>query len=211
MDTAYRLLSMIPHSTKLSPNVLRKIWEVTLEREARREWHWVMSELLHTVTKLSLVERHGTMTTSVYVAISTRVTTRRQGVLHYTTTRTCLVKEVEGSDLVDPLDEDLESYPRSGCGDIHDVMFWIGTHHLDRDLLHAVQAYAYDAGTSLMPLPLSLYMTGAELIYRDLSLFLPSEPARRGGESQETILAMMELDSQTLQGQVALQLLKYFC
>ena len=45
-STASSLLSMIPHSTKLSPDLMRKIWEVTVDREAREQWPLVMAEFM---------------------------------------------------------------------------------------------------------------------------------------------------------------------
>lgn len=104
-----------------------------------------------------------------------------------------------------------EVVSRSGRGDILAVLAWIGTNHLNRDMLREVQAGVGDAAIHVEPLPDALHMIAPVLPSGgvDLGPFTPSAAARHEGAAHETVLAKMELDSQAVQGQVALHLLKF--
>lgn len=123
--TASSLLSANPHSTKLSRNVVRQIWEITLECESREQWPLVMAEFMGLLDKRTLlVEEKGTAFDDMIWAMYKRVTSWGQGVFSYTTTTTCGPFVVDENGKPEELEE-LDS--RSGRGDIVAVLAWIGT------------------------------------------------------------------------------------
>ena len=204
-STASSLLSMIPHSDLLSPDIMRKVYETTLEQECHARWPLVMDEFQAFVAgRVEVLEQYEDDYGSEGhpgISVVTTVTPWGQGKFTFTTQGYfgwAPDHETHTENLV---------YTRSGKGRLEDVLDAIEANHLNPEVLSDLQGnLAAGLGPITHPIPTEIQLLINEEEY---DIQLPSRIADASEAPWEKVLEFMRHDSQALQGQVALQLYKF--
>ena len=203
-STASSVRSVIPHSDLLPPDIMRKVYEATLEQECRDLWPLVMAEFqVFVVRRVDVVEQYEDDYGSEGhpgMSVVTTVTPWGQGKFTFTTQGYfgwAPDHETHTENLV---------YTRSGKGRLEDALASIEANHLNPEVLSDLQGnLAAGLGPVINPIPTEIQLPINEEEY---DIQLPSRIADASAP-WEKVLDFMRHDIRALQGQVALQLYKF--